>query len=176
MKLVRLFSLFIIVVVLASPTQVLAQSPQSPLNDETDQVETFESVVEYDLNDPQMAANRVLDITGATGCKGYTLGIKGSNYAGVMLWKYSWTINWCYNGTTITSVQKYRTVWVNWSWNFRRDISDDSSGGVGQTSYSHYGQGEFCFINVGVCVAYSYPWVSQTVRGNGTYSGSAGGD
>ncbi len=109
-------------------------------------------------------------------CKTFTKGVNGYSITGIKVWSYAWSINWCYNGTTITSLNKWRTVWANYGWSFQGDIVENQSGGVGQTSYWHYAQGDFCFIQNLGCVSHSYPWVNQTVYGNGTYSGSAGGN
>ena len=140
-------------------------------------VETFEIVKDYSAQEYLRLNPEVANVVAAANaCKGYTLGRKGYSAQNIHIWTYSWTINWCYNGSTVTSVSKSRTVWVNSTWSFRGEIYESQSGGVGSTSYSHYAQGDFCLFDVGVCVFHSYPWVDQTVRGNGTYTGSAGGN
>ena len=179
MKTLRVLSIwvvFVMVAISAVPAMAKDKGPKDP-NSQVARVETFEvvrniSAQEYTTLNPE-AANVV---AAAGGCKGYTLGRKGYSGEGIHIWTYSWTINWCYNGSTITSLSKYRTVWANYYWRFVRDVDESQSGGVGRTSYSHYAQGEFYFFQTYSCLSYSYPWVNQTVRGNGTYSGSAGGD
>ncbi|MEO7838474.1 MAG: hypothetical protein ABIU06_03915 [Anaerolineales bacterium] len=179
MKTLRVFSVlavFALIAISTSPVIAKDKGPKDP-NFQVARVETFEvvkdiSVQEYVAINPE-AANVA---AAASGCKGYTLGRKGYSGIGVHIWTYSWTINWCYNGSTITSLSKYPTVWANYYWRFVRHAGESQSGGVGQVSYSHYAQGEFCYIPSANCLSYSYPWVNQTVKGNGTYSGTAGGD
>lgn len=112
----------------------------------------------------------------ASGCATYILGVDGYSWAGVKIWSYAWNIHWCYNGSTVTSLSKWRTVWTNYGWSFRGDIAESESGGVGQGTYWHYAQGDFCFIETWTCVAHSYPWVDQTVSGTGLYWGNGGGN
>jgi hypothetical protein len=182
MKMLRVLSIWVVFVLLAMsafPVMAKDKGPKDP-NSQVVRVETFEvveniSAQEYTALNPEAADAVAL----ASGCKGYTLGRKGYSGIGVHIWTSSWTINWCYNGTTITSISQYPTVWANYYWRFVRHTANtpsNPSGGIGKTSYSHYAQGEFCFFQTYSCLSYSYPWVNQTVRGNGTYSGSAGGD
>lgn len=110
----------------------------------------------------------------ASGCRTYTLGAQMLNILGNVIWKYTQSIDWCYNGTSITS--KSRNDWANvyifgWTYKGRQSLSE--SGGVGQSSYHSFAQGWFCMLDVGTCIWNFYPWVDQTVYGNGSYSGSA---
>ena len=171
MKLTRFFSVFVIVVALAIPSPATAQGKGPNPYSQIVRVEPFESVREYNPGN-----SLELNAAAASGCKGYTLGVNGYSIVGIKVWSYSWTIDWCYNGSTITSLSKYRTVWANYGWSFKGDIADNHSGGVGSTSYWHYAQGDFCFIETYTCVTHSYPWVNQTVYGNGNQTGSAGGN
>lgn len=175
MKLARFLSLFIIVVALTSPSPAMAKGKGPDPNSQIARVETFESFQDYGP-DSSLLLSPDLNLVTASGCRGYTLGVNGYSPVGVHVWSYSWTINWCYNGSIITSLSKYRTVWANYGWSFKGDIANNQSGGVGQTSYWHYGQGDFCFIETYTCITHSYPWVNQTVYGSGSYTGSAGGN
>jgi hypothetical protein len=112
----------------------------------------------------------------ASGCRTWTVGVNGYSVTGTMIWSYAWNIYWCYNGSTITSLSKWRTVWANYLWAFKGDIADNHSGGVGASSYWHYAQGDFCFVETYTCLSHSYPWVNQTVYGSGSYTGSGGGN
>ena len=173
MKPLKILTTLMVFVFLATSTFPVMAKGKAPVI----RVETFEIVKDYSAQEYLRLNPEVVDVVAAANaCKGYTLGRKGYSAEGIQIWSYSWTINWCYNGTTITSFSKFRTIWVNSGWSFRGDIQENQSGGVGQTSYSHYAQGDFCFLDVGICLFHSYPWVNQTVRGNGTYSGSAGGN
>jgi hypothetical protein len=109
------------------------------------------------------------------GCKTFTLAVDGWSMANVELWYYEWNASWCYNGSTITSLSRWRTVWVNVGWAYKKDIANNKSGGVGKKSAWNYVQGDFCFLETYTCAFHSYPWVNMTVNGNGSYSGSAGG-
>jgi len=179
MKLLRVLSVLVVFVLIAMsafPAMAKDKGPKDP-NSQVARVETFEVVQEYSAQEYMTLNPESTDVVAlASGCKGYTLGRKGYSGIGVHIWTYSWTINWCYNGSTITSLSKYRTVWANYYWRFVRDLAESQSGGVGQASYSHYAQGEFCFFQTYSCLSYSSPWVNQTVKGNGTYSGTAGGN
>lgn len=116
-------------------------------------------------------------IAAASGCKSYTLGVYITNDFGQNLGRYAQKIDWCYNGSTITS--KTRTRWgevYSPPLQFNGNIDNSESGGVGQTYYRAWTQGEFCMWLPGAgCVTWVYPWVEQYVYGTGTYSGSTGG-
>lgn len=169
-KFVSFFLLIALIFAITSPVQAESSVPQSENpNANVDRVESFEKVT-------WRSSSAIDGITPlASGCKTYTLGVNGYSAAGILVWSYAWNTEWCYNGTSITSFKKWRTVWTNYGWSFKGDIADSQSGGVNQTSYWHYAQGDFCFIETWTCIAHSYPWVSQTVYGSGNYAGSAGG-
>ena len=90
---------------------------------------------------------------------------------------YFQKINWCYNGSTVTSHTRIR-----WGetyalfWQFKGNIGSRESGGNGHTYYEAWTQGEFalCLPYVG-CGQYKYPWIDMTVRGNGSWSYTYGG-
>ena len=113
----------------------------------------------------------------AGGCRSLTNGANIYNGFNQLVAKYSQKVDWCYNGTTITSVSHTHTGSVyNALWRYNGLIAHSHSGGAGQTSFRAYSQASFCnFLPVtGACMQYVYPWVDQTVRGNGTYTGNAG--
>lgn len=170
----RKLILYILMAVLLflSPTSAFADTtlPVDNPNAHLAKVETFERISWQIL--PTLNGISPL----ASGCKTYTLGVNGYSDAGVKIWSYAWNIQWCYNGSTITSLKKWRTVWANYGWSFKGDIAENQSGGVGKSSYWHYAQGDFCFIETWTCITHSYPWVNQTVYGSGSYIGSAGGN
>jgi len=109
-------------------------------------------------------------------CKWAQVERYGTNIFGMKLWSYFQKIDWCYNGSTITS--KTRTRWgethfPGWSW--KGHIGNSTSGGVGSTYFRAWTQGHFCLVEYFSCVQNAYPWIDMTVRGNGTWSWSAGG-
>ena len=116
-------------------------------------------------------------IAAASGCKSYTQGIYITDDFGAPIGRYAQKIDWCYNGSTITS--KTRTRWgevYEVTLKYNGHIGNSESGGVGQTYYYAWTQGSFCmWVPLVGCTINLYPWVEQYVYGNGTYSGSAGG-
>lgn len=116
-------------------------------------------------------------LVAASGCKSRTDGVDMYDAYGIRLFRYQQKVDWCYNGTTITSVSHVHTPTVymfTWRYNGILAGGHVHSGGVGQASYRAYSQASFCQIVGTVCTWYVYPWVDQTVRGTGTSSGSAG--
>lgn len=171
----KLVSIVCLVLLLLTPTiPVQAQGITQAENDSISElgwIEPFEKI------SPQTNSLQLYGFSPmASGCLTYTLGVNGYSLAGIKIWSYAWNISWCYNGTTITSVSKWRTVWANYGWSFKGDIAENHTGGVNKSFYWHYAQGDFCFIETYTCVTHSYPWVDQTVFGNGTYSGNVGGN
>lgn len=61
------------------------------------------------------------------------------------------------------------------SWEFKGHVGSSTSGGVGSTYWRSWTQGKFVLCPGGVCVQTKYPWIDMTVRGDGTWSGTAGG-
>ena len=114
--------------------------------------------------------------TEASGCKTYTQGVSMKDIFGNVLWKYSWKINWCYDGTTITYKNRWRVVNIyGVGIQYMGDIANQTSGGVGQTFYWGYAQGRICQVVVNnTCFQQWYPWVEQKVFGNGAAQGSSG--
>lgn len=113
----------------------------------------------------------------ASGCWTWRWQRDGKNAFGAVLWSYFQQINWCGNGSIITSTPQ-RTRWGEtyapfWSW---VHIGNQTWGGVNQNSYRAWTQGEFklCLSpNVG-CVQNTYPWLDMTAWGDGRGTGSVG--
>jgi hypothetical protein len=114
----------------------------------------------------------------ATSCLyGFQVERYGKNSLGQKLWSYFQKIDWCYNGSWITS--KFRVRWGEVYfpfWEFKGHIGNSESGGVGYWSYRAWTQGKFalCAPYVG-CAQYKYPWIDMTVYANGGWTWSAGG-
>lgn len=100
-----------------------------------------------------------------------------NNALGQRLFTYYQQVDWCYNGSTITSIS--RTRWPEVSmlfWEFKGHIGNTTSGGTGSTFYRAWTQGSFALcVPYVLCAQFKYPWLDMTVRGNGTYSYSTGG-
>lgn len=111
-----------------------------------------------------------------TGCAWRQVGYEMYSAVGIKLWGYYQRIDWCFNGTVVTSKTRNRSVSVFAPfWSFTRHIGNLEQGGVNQSYYRAWTQGEFKFcVSDQGCIQYVYPWIDQTVRGNGTASGNAG--
>jgi hypothetical protein len=116
--------------------------------------------------------------TQAGGCSEYTLGYTMYNSGGATLWRYNQVVQWCFNGTYVTSTNHYEAPQVAaplWAW--VGNIGSNQTGGVNKTDFYSFTQGHFqlCLApgNIG-CVYHNYPWVWQRVFGNGGTSGNAG--
>ncbi len=110
----------------------------------------------------------------AGGCWTVTWGRSGYNNFGYELFSLKQRIDWCGNGSTLTSVQ--RTHWVEvymfgWSGSI---IQDPTWGGVGQWSFRAFTQAQFV-LNIVYPWQYVYPWLDLTVTAAGGLSGSGGG-
>jgi hypothetical protein len=117
--------------------------------------------------------------TAAGGCWTWTWNRQGRNLFGQVIWQFNQRMNWCSNGSTLTS--KTRTVWASnmwffWSYSGLVPGGDSQSGGVGYSYWRSFVQGEFKYCPPGVgCIQYNYPWLDMTARANGTGTGSGGG-
>jgi hypothetical protein len=113
----------------------------------------------------------------SSGCLSYSLGKAYKNALGMFVLQYTQQITWCFNGSKITSVSHQHIPTVYFPlYKFNGIIGDNHSGGVGYSSFHAFSQASFCETAPLIgCVWYVYPWVDQTVYGNGNYSGSAGG-
>jgi hypothetical protein len=110
-------------------------------------------------------------------CWTWTVGVKGTNIFGSTLWKYFQEIYWCRDGYRVWYPSVIRrwgeTYWPGWS--YKGVISRWSYGGGGYTYWTVGSQGHFCLISYFDCVQDKYPWVEQTVRGNGYNTWRYGG-
>lgn len=113
----------------------------------------------------------------ASGCSSYTLGKNYYNATKVLVVSYSQKIDWCYNGTKITSVSHQHLAEVyHFLYRYNGIIGNNHSGGVGTASFRAFSQASFCeYAPLVGCVWNIYPWVEQTVYKNGSYGGSTGG-
>jgi hypothetical protein len=168
----KIFIVLIICMLVAMPTGIASARGNEPLpptpggDGQTSQyMAAYAIPFSYSQNAPMGAT---------TGCNTRTDGIDMYSLVGLHLWRYAWNIQWCYNGSTITSLSKWRTVLVYVpGWSFLGDIYETSDGGVGRGWYRHFAQGDMCFIQFYTCVQHVYPWVDQTVWGNGGSIGNA---
>jgi hypothetical protein len=86
--------------------------------------------------------------------------------------KYLQQITWYYDGTYITqppqTVMGGAVYMIGWVYN--GVISQNQWGGQGYTYYRAYSQASFNLTVGGIVLQTWYPWIDQTVYGNGTYS------
>lgn len=103
----------------------------------------------------------------------------GKNFFGYTLWSHFQRIDWCGNGSTITSTPHgvQRTRWGEvyypfWQW---RHIGSETWGGVGQQTYRAWTQAEFKYCVVpDIGCQYVYPWLDMTAWADGRGTGSVG--
>jgi len=113
----------------------------------------------------------------STGSRRATMTFEAKNVIGMTLWKYTQQIDWCYDGSKVTSKfrTRYGTVYMPF-WKFNGHIGNQEQGGEGQWSYRAWTQGEFSLClggNIG-CIQHVYPWIDMTVYGNGGWHGEKG--
>ena len=175
-KILRFF--FVVVLSLLFTQPVYAKGGQPPEydytivgpNGEIYYVDVFEEV-----RNTRFPANMLsADATLASGCRYRINGESIYNAFGALLARYTQRVDWCYNGTIITSVSHVHTPTVYPpGWMYNGLIGHSHWGGVNQASFRAYSQASFCLVG-GVCLQYWYPWVDQTVYGTGNSSGSTG--
>lgn len=108
------------------------------------------------------------------GCDSRKYEVWGENRLGYKLWSYFQTIDWCYDGSKVTSKTRLRWGEVHTlGWKYNGHIGNTESGGVDQSSYRAWTQGSFelCLGGDIGCIQSCYPWIDQTVYGTGSYSG-----
>ncbi|NUR86195.1 MAG: hypothetical protein HOY71_19110 [Nonomuraea sp.] len=127
-------------------------------------------------NDVIVSAEERTEIM-ASSCWIYTGYRGGKNRVGQWLWKYFQRMDYCHNGSRITSAHFY-TRWAEVymvGWSFKGNESVVTNGGRGATQWRKRTQGVFCLVPYLSCIQESRPWVDMTVFGNGARSFSAGG-
>jgi hypothetical protein len=136
---------------------------------------TASGPVQSEVTDP-IATGGITAALG--GCWGRVRSLYQTNVFGTRLWTFNQQLNWCSNGSTISSytAQKWPSG-VSAGWTYT-EISGPApqlrSGGTGRTSVEVWGQGQFQFCLVGACVQSLYPWVDQRGYASGAYGDSWG--
>lgn len=108
----RFFLILILLLLLTQP--VYAQGGQPPqydgtivgANGEIFYVDVFEKIGKANLPANILEAHEAL---AASGCKSLTNGVNIYNGFGQLMLQYSQRVDWCYNGSTITSVSHTKT-------------------------------------------------------------------
>jgi hypothetical protein len=109
-------------------------------------------------------------ITAASGCMWLEVWILNENpILQIDLWKYTNRVDWCYNGSQITSISPIQiTGWVS---QYASTLGWRYHGILSQAQWDYFGDGwvyvsesqgkfEFCPPRV-VCVDAQYPWITQ---------------
>jgi hypothetical protein len=114
----------------------------------------------------------------AGGCWGMIRTVFQNNTFGQRLWTYNQQLNWCSNGSTLTSysAKKYPSEkMAGWTYTeIGGPTPQLQRGGVGNGLVEVWGQGQFQLCAIGICVQTYYPWVDQIGYASGTYSDSWG--
>lgn len=107
----------------------------------------------------------------SAGCWTRSRSISAYNSVGVTLWTYRAYLNWCGDGTLITSFSTYtQKSTPGWWWDFKSERIVYSVGDVGWTGVRRDWEGKFqyCPADLG-CVQTHYPVIAQQGSGNGDY-------
>ncbi len=102
-------------------------------------------------------------------CKRRTDGAEAYNAYHMLLYSYSSTVEWCYNGSTITSLSTWEKYSTYWGWQFGGS-SSSRSGGVGSFSFTIH---RYATMYNRVTGAVKHPSTHQSVYANGYSWGSA---
>lgn len=140
---------------------------------------TVVKIIAEELIEPSMSEGAITTANLATsGCDVRGRKEKGINIFGAVLWEYYSRVEWCFNGTNVTSKFATRTGKAGpfpSLWEYKGDaVPPVESGGVGKTSYRIWVNGYFKFAVAGYPIQTAYPWIDITVRGNGTSTASSG--
>lgn len=158
---------------LLSALPAAASEPDASAN-----VEETEDFTAVSRGEEVTQGEMVTALSSATSCAWARVENYWKNAVGQKLFSYYQKVDWCYDGTTITSVN--RTRWAEtyalW-WQFNGHIANTTSGGAGKANYRAFTQGSFSLCigwqSIG-CLQHKYPWIDMTVRANGTWNYTGG--
>lgn len=130
------------------------------------------TTVKINEPDPESA------ISAASGCKEVTAEFTGVNGSGSELYTYNMEVNWCYDGSTVSSTDRRR--WGNTSavfWEYVGHQDSNERGGDGDTFYESTSTGHFrlCVSGNMACAQHVYPSVEVSVYSDGTYTTDSDG-
>ncbi len=108
-------------------------------------------------------------ISTSGGCKTRTDGAEAYNAFGQLLYRYSSSIYWCYDGSSITSLNTWESYSTYWGWQFLGSTKSES-GGLGQWSYILH---RYATMYNPYIRSYAYPDTHQGVYGDGSSWGYA---
>lgn len=135
-------------------------------------VKKYLTVVAY----KKTSSSVVTEVTNAaTVCGSFTNTIAGVNKYGAAIFTYNQRLYRCYNGSTVTNISgtRWSEVYFN-NWTCSQ-YATSSSGGNGQASYNYWGKAKCTSKDIfGTIIQTAYPWVDQTIYGNGTLSETQG--
>lgn len=150
----------------------LSDSQQAILTD----FETVAYTTESESVEPQATTALTADVATASSCWTWTWNRQGWNNVGQLLWQFNQQIDWCSNGSTITTVP-FRKVWASGlyvGWSYLGLINNQVSGGLNYSYYRSFVQGDMALGIGGWWLQHKYPWLDMTAHANGTGTGSGG--
>lgn len=104
--------------------------------------------------------------------------VRATNAFGYQLWRFTNWINWCGDGSVLTSHPTHgQTTSTAPFWTFNGLVGDHwHQGTTGWTGVEMYHMGYFqlCYTDVG-CVDSVYPWIHQKAMGSGAWWSDWGG-
>ena len=133
--------------------------------------EEKEAVIEF-LKVTQITVNTSMDqgdVSISSTCNSPRVVVSGLNIFGSKLWDYFQQIDRCYDGSSLTEVTRTKGGLVyGLFWQYEGHTGDTQSGGVGQSSYRAWTQGQFrlCVTELG-CIEEDNPFIDMIVYGNG---------
>ena len=147
-------------------------SQQAPASKDDPKVPDDQEVAYYEVSSKQAPAPKAAD---GSPCRGVTIQQTAYNRSHFYIFRAYLHGRWCWSGGRIRSAEFTRwgttASWTNWSYegvNFV--INGGSIGGTYRYQRAGYRFGA-CFI--WYCVS-DYPWISLTVRANGTFAHDRG--
>ena len=133
---------------------------QGGLTDEEATALAAELQEEVKLQSPQTAKDP---------CRIRTDGAEARNALGQVLYRYSSSIHWCYNGSQITWLHTWESYSTYWGWQFKGS-RHNSSGGIGAWRFT---LDRYATMYNPITGNYGYPDTHQMVYGNGYSWGTA---
>jgi len=133
---------------------------QAGLTDEEATALAAELQEEVKLQSPQTAKDP---------CRIRTDGAEARNALGQVLYRYSSSIHWCYNGSQITWLHTWESYSTYWGWQFKGS-RHNSSGSVGAWRFT---LDRYATMYNSITGNYGYPDTHQMVYGNGYSWGTA---
>lgn len=112
---------------------------------------------------------KIAELASSGSCKTRVDGAEALNAFGQVLYRYSSSIHWCYDGSQITALDTWDSHSTYWGWQYQGS-THNSSGGLGMGDYALHRQAT---MHQPVLGLYAYPDTHQRVYGDGSSWGTA---